>query len=406
MRQQMPSIHHRFSDDNMLKLFWKYAVEEKELEQKPYSSKDVILFRLDLIGDCIMFSDTLRAICDHYKDGTVTVVCLPKTAPVFQRLNICKVHPINLSTVIPSAEQLEEIIQELRQKEYDMLLQPQEARCPFSDVLAAGVKANRRIALECMNNVEPRGGNSLDEWIQMANGIYDEIIPAHHGFESVFDNFGEFARGLGIRNFKTSRPRLPFGPQHWVEGEYYAIVPGGTAAQKYWPTDRFAKIADHIFEKTGLRGVIIGVEGEKWIAEKLLRHVKPETAEALIDLTGKTNTFEMFDLIGNAKMCVSNDTAGVHVACATNVPCVATVGGWYRGEFLPYHLENIQLGDHLPRVAYAEGPCQFCSLKVNYMFEKNPKCLRRFLMGATAVCIDEIPYEQVRDLVDQCLEEL
>ena len=86
MQQQVPSMRHRFSNDEMLKIFLKYAIMEKNSEQKPYSSKEVIVFRLDLIGDCIMFSDTLRAICEHYKDGRVTVVCLERTASVFQRL--------------------------------------------------------------------------------------------------------------------------------------------------------------------------------------------------------------------------------------------------------------------------------------------------------------------------------
>ena len=406
MQQQVPSMRHRFSNDEMLKIFLKYAIMEKNSEQKPYSSKEVIVFRLDLIGDCIMFSDTLRAICEHYKDGRVTVVCLERTASVFQRLGICDILPIKDFSVIPEAEKLEKMITDLRKKEYDILLQPQEARFPVSDVLAAGVKANRKIALECMYAGEPRGGNCRKEWIEMANAIYDEIIPAHHGFESVIDNHAALARGIGISDFKTSRPRLPFGEQHFVEGDYYVLTPSASDGQKFWPAERFAQIADHIFEKTGLQGVILGAPGEEWIAEKLLRHVKAETAEALTNLTGKTGLFEMFDLIGNAKLCVSNDTSGAHVACATNTPCVATVGNWFYGEFLPYHLENVLPGDHLPLVAHADIPCYHCSLNVDFIFERNPKCLRRILFKKMAVCIEEITFEQVRDLVDQCLEEL
>ena len=387
----------------MVELFCNYAREAKEARQTRYSSRGVILFRLDMIGDCTMFSSTLRSIREFYGDREFTVLCTARSAPVFQRLGVCEVYPIDLNLLSPDMEKLETILSDLRQKEYDILLQPQVSKCPISDLLAAAIKCNRRIQIEPYDGREARGANCLRDWVYLTNPLYDEIIPFPRQQVSEFDIQGAFARGIGIHDFKTRRPNLPVKKQNWVQGEYYVLCPGGSFYQKYWSPKRFAALADYVYEKTHLTGVILATAKERWVAEKIKQFMKPETAETLVDLTGQTKVEDMIDVIGNARLCIANDSGGAHVACATNVPCVATVGAWFLGRFLPYHIEEILPGDHIPLVAYVDLPCKRCGLDYNYMFEHNPKCLRRFFTSRTADCIDSIPLERMKEYVDQVL---
>lgn len=386
-----------FADNTLKRLFWRYAAKRKA-HPTPYLSKKVILLRLDMIGDCTMFTSTLQDIREFYKDREFTVVCLHSTLPIFQRLNVADhIFPIEISPYAPDKEKLLQAIDGLRENTYDILLQPQASKCPVADVLAAAIKCNRRIAMETIY------GNSPKEWVEMTNFLYDERIPYPRGIVSEFDYYGAFARGIGMKNYKTRRPSLPYYEQHWVEGNYYVLYPGGSLRQKFWPARRFAQIADYIYEKTGFIGVILGSAAEQWVSEKVMKNLNPKTAMAMIDLTGRTNMFDVIEVIGNAKLCVSNDTSGVHIACATNTPSVATVGGWLFERFLPYHIEDKKQGDHLPLVAYSDLPCLYCNFEWDTIGERNPECLKRIKSDKTAVCIESITFEQVQKLVDQIL---
>lgn len=383
---------------NELRYFWKYAVPAK-LHMWRYRSRDVIMLRLDLIGDCTMFTGAAKAIRALYQDRNMTVVCLSISRPVFERLGIFdtiisvdfKPHEIDYEKLIP-------LIERLRTGSYDLLLQPQVSKLPLADILAAAIKCNKRIA------IETKPGNSSAAWVKMVNFLYDRFIPYPRGIVSEFDYYGAFVRGLGNASYKTTRPSLTFGEQHFIEGDYYVLYPAGSLSQKFWPLDRFAHIANHIYEKTGLVGVILGAAHEQWVSDQLKESLNRLTAMSVIDLTGRTSIFDVIDIIGNAKFVVSNDTSGVHIACATNTPSIANAGGWHFKRFLPYHIEDIRPGDHLPLVAYTEMPCYHCDWQWSIVGERNPECLRRLQCGEPSECIDKVTYEQMRELVDQVIE--
>lgn len=397
MRTILRKIKHRLLRNRPWYIFSLYALLDR-LHAGKYNSNKVILFRLDLIGDCTMFTSAAKAIREHYQDREMTVLCLSSTKPVFERLGIfddiiCmdfKPHDIDY-------RKLRKLIKTLRKDRYDLLLQPQVSKMPIADILAAAVKCNKRIA------IETKPGNSPAEWIEKVNFLYDEFIPYPRGIVSEFDYYGAFVRGLGMPDYKTTCPSLQYKEQNFIEGDYYVFYPGGSFAQKFWEADRFAKLADYIFQKTGLTGVILGVASEQWVSDRVKEHLSLTTAMAFVDLTGKTSIADVIDIIGNAKFVVSNDTSGVHIACATKTPSVADAGGWHYNRFLPYHIEDVKPEDHLPLVAYTEMPCYQCDWDWPTIGQRNPYCLERMKCGKTSECIDRITFDQMRELVDQII---
>ena len=53
-----------------------------------YNSDKVILIRLDLIGDCTMFTSAAAAIRNIYKDCQMDIICLSSAKQIFERLGI------------------------------------------------------------------------------------------------------------------------------------------------------------------------------------------------------------------------------------------------------------------------------------------------------------------------------
>ena len=400
----MPKLAERIIDflrqnKKQLSFFWRYALQAK-LHFSKYASRKVILFRLDLIGDCTMFTSAAKAIREFYQDREMTLVCLSSTKPLFERLGVFdKIIGVDFSPHNVDFQKLPALIQELRKDKYDLLLQPQVSKCPLADILAAAVRCNRRIA------IETKSGNSSEKWVRMVNFLYDHVIPYPQDQVSEFDCYAAFVRGIGYEGYRITRPSLPFEEQHFIEGNYYVLYPGGSMSQKFWPAERFAQLADYIFRRTGLLGVILGTGKEQWVSDQVKKNLNIQTSMAMVDLTGSTSITDVIDIIGNAKFVVSNDTSGVHIACATNTPSVSNVGGWHFGRFLPYHIEDVRPGDNLPLVAYVEMPCYLCGWDWNIVGPQNPGCLHHLQYGEPCECVDKVTFGQMRDLVDQVMEE-
>jgi ADP-heptose:LPS heptosyltransferase len=99
---------------------------------------------------------------------------------------------------------------------------------------------------------------------------------------------------------------------------YGLLVPGGATHRpaKRWPAERYAELAAYINSK-GVTPVILGGSAESTLTAKIVRFV-PEA----LDLAGKTNLLDIGSMAKNAKVVVGNDTGPMHIASATNCPCV------------------------------------------------------------------------------------
>lgn len=380
------------------KIFLRYAIPAK-LHFWRYRSRKVIMLRMDLIGDCTMWTSSAIAVRKFYGDREMTMVCLSISKPIFERLGIFdRIITVDFRPESINFDKLPRLIAELRDDSYDLLLQPQISKMPVADILAAAIKCNKRIA------IETKEGNSPRNWIRLSNFLYDKRIPYSRDTRSEFDFYGAFVRGIGCSDYKTTCPVLPYKKQHFIDCDYFVIFPGASLTQKNWPADRFAQIANHIYKQTGLAAVILGAGGEQPIADRLKGHLSPQTAINVMDLVGKTSLFDVIDIIGNAKLIVTNDTSGVHIACAVKTPSVVTVGGYHPDRFLPYHIENITPEDHLPLVAFTPMPCFYCDWNWDIVGKRNEECLHRLKCGEPSECIENVTYEQVRQLVDLILD--
>ncbi|MDR1913430.1 MAG: glycosyltransferase family 9 protein [Clostridiales bacterium] len=382
------------------RFFLKYAFGSKF--HFKYKSNKVILFRLDLIGDCTMFTSAALAIREYYKGVPMTVVCLSISRPVFERLGVFdKIISIDFRPEAVDWNRMKPLIAQLRSEKYDILLQPQLSKYPIVDILAAAAKCNLRISIEPLLH----NSNSAPEWVNMTKFIYDQFVPYPRGNVSEFDCYGVFVRGITNSGYKTIMPKLPYGKQEFIAGDYYVLFPGASLAQKMWPTERFARVAEHILAKTGLTAVILGSENEQSVSDRLKQSLYFGTASTVVDLIGKTSISDVIDIIGNAKFVISNDTSGVHIAAAVNTPSVAIAGGWHFNRFLPYHIEDIKDGDKLPRCAFTRTKCFNCDWNREYMLQERFGCVVRYDQKESCECIDLVTVEQVIELVDRVIEE-
>jgi heptosyltransferase I len=113
-----------------------------------------------------------------------------------------------------------------------------------------------------------------------------------------------------------------------VNGKYSVIVPGAAQANKRWPIERFAELAEKIGERLGMQIVATGSQGEREYIETI--------GKRAINLAGKTSVRELVPLMKKASLVVSNDTGPGHIAAALGVPMVMIFGPTNPARVCPY----------------------------------------------------------------------
>lgn len=170
---------------------------------------------------------------------------------------------------------------------------------------------------------------------QWRHHAYDAVVPLDPHRHMLY-GFRAIAREGGIdiddrperyvpRAVAASR-RVRARMHGWRHGSRPLVVlhvgSGDNFIGRRWPTQRFARFADLAIARFGAEIVFTGTRHEvDLVAEARRAMLGPS-----VDFSGRLSTIELIELIAQADLVVSNDTAPVHFAAALGVPQIAIYG--------------------------------------------------------------------------------
>jgi len=101
------------------------------------------------------------------------------------------------------------------------------------------------------------------------------------------------------------------------------VAPGAVyGPAKRWPAERFASAIDSLGKDDRRRFVLFGSENERPIAEE----VQEKTTVQCVNLAGDTSLRELIALMDRCDLFLTNDSGGMHIASALQIPIVAIFG--------------------------------------------------------------------------------
>ncbi|MDQ3606323.1 MAG: glycosyltransferase family 9 protein [Gemmatimonadota bacterium] len=152
-----------------------------------------------------------------------------------------------------------------------------------------------------------------------------------HAPQHVQDQYLEFLRELGV-DPEPLAWKLGARPEERapadallseLAGPAVALVVGTTRAEKEWPAERWAELADRLAAEEGLRPVLVGGRSP--------REVETEARMRSLCRTELVSTLgwgfrEMVGLLEGVALTVSVDTGPMHVSVAVGTPVIALMG--------------------------------------------------------------------------------
>lgn len=294
----------------------------------PHDFDDVLILRLDQLGDFILWLDSAKEYRKLYHGKRLTLLVnanwydFARSLPYWD-----KVVPLDTVRFRINPIYRLKFLFWLRRQGFDTVICPRHSvKFTLEPPIVAISGASQKTVCEGSFPIEKQ--NYFTRSISMRPDVHE------------LSRNADFLRGLGRKNFKSTAPEIPI-PQipRSNLAKNIVICPKSFRKRKDWPLERFIKIMHNLY------GYQILVCNDQKI-KNLPVHVH--------DFTGKTNLIQFMNIINNATLVIANDSAPIHIASALNVPSVC-IGVENLGRFFPYHLEKPREGMVLPKIVYSSN---------------------------------------------------
>ena len=332
----------------------------------------VLIVRLDLIGDFVLWLDSARAYRDLYP-GKKIVLCANSVwiELAKQQLWWDEVIEVDLKRLRSDKAYCLRLMLGLHWRGFAVAIHPTFSRELAVDRLVRATGGRQRIGQEGdANNIALTDKTLSDTW-------YTQLIKAGHPDAMELTKNADFVRGLGAKDFRSSIGDLrPSGrPLSFfkTDAPYILLSPGASWLPKAWPADNFAQLADKLFLQYGLPIVLCGSPTEHALCESIVKLTSTSGRQVrtpVHNLAGQTTLTQLLELIASATLLISNDSGNIHLAAALRVPSVCIVGGGHDARFMPYIVENTE-GCILPSVALYRMDCFGCHWRCKFEIDSN-----------------------------------
>jgi lipopolysaccharide heptosyltransferase III len=322
--------------------------------------RSVLLIRLRSIGDTVLATPSLYALKRFLPDARIDILVEDWVAPVLEGFPyVDNVLTLKRKSTTARAR----VMRQLRSLHYDVVYNLHGGTTATLLTRASG--ATRRVGLATYQY----------------SRLYTHLAPSPlllwkrdktHSVEQQLALLGW--TGVPV----TDRPRTQLAvAEHaaasiaarlqtagWNEQQPLAVIhPAAAFTTKQWATDKFAEVANHLYER-GFAIVVITTPAESELADWI-------EALSLVPVIGFSDLSlpEVTALASRARLFVGNDSGIAHIAAAVGVPSVVIFGSSNVAHWSPWATAPAE-------VVLEEMDCQPCH---GYYCEKfaQPECILR-----------------------------
>ena len=335
----------------------------------------ILIIRRSALGDTIHTLPLAKSLREKFPNAQIDWVVEDKAEKFITNNPLLdKVYVIHKKT--GGFAEFKQIIKQIRAEKYDIAIDTQQLL--KSGVILGLSGAKRKIALS--------DGREFS-WI-----FANEIIKTNR---KQFDiNYHVVKRNLEIAKYLgADGEKIEFTLPNTSENDKnkakdllkdidtnlktVIISPETTWDNKHWTVDGWRKVIENLLGKVNL--VYTGTSDENGLSGKILQGF-----DGIINLSGKTNLFELEEVFKLADLVISVDSGSAHVAWATGVPAIVTLF------FATSSKRTAPFGEKYFSIQ-AETPCSPCMKR---------KCKNKIINE----CVPTISPEKVVETVNEIMK--
>jgi heptosyltransferase-1 len=283
----------------------------------------ILIIRLSAIGDVILSSGLIPVLKSAWPEAEIcwlteeTNAGLLKHNPGLTRLYTlprgrwAKAWKAGQYRVVIA--ELRQLIRELRQARFDLVLDTQGLM--KSGLLARATGAPRRVGL---------GSKEGSRWLMtelVSRAVSSHLPGKEYRALCRALGLGDACYRLNVAVSDADRAQAEkVLTEAGVQGDFAVFCPFTTRPQKHWFDERWVELAKTFCKEFGIPVAFLGGPADAAHAERLAN------ASGAVSLAGKTSLTEVAAVIARARLLVGVDTGLTHLGLAMSVPTLGLFG--------------------------------------------------------------------------------
>ncbi len=314
----------------------KFSPAVEQQNQNKTITKQILFVRTDSIGDNLIALTTLEKIHNAYPKAEIDVICQNHIAELYEAVPfVSKILSFDERLLFDDLNYKIKIIDDLRSKKYDLLLNSIYSRTVVSELFASEAPAVEKIALDGSSSNMPK------EELQKYNSLYNKLIKSDGYYKSELKRHSDFLKGLDI-NEENNEPSIWFNQEDELfanelfaklnlkKESTIALFAGAQHSLRMY--DKYGKGINDFCVANGFSVIVLGSSAD---AQANSINICDITVP-VYDLSGKTSIKQSAAILRRCTVAVGAETGLAHLACAVGIPNVIVIGGGHFGRFMPY----------------------------------------------------------------------
>jgi lipopolysaccharide heptosyltransferase II len=316
--------------------------------------ENVLCIRLDMLGDVLMTTPTLRALKESRPGRRLTLLTSSAAADLARlmpEIDACIVYDSPWMKATPPRTDSRpefEMIERLRRKNFDAaVIFTVFSQNPLPVALLCYLAGIPRRLAHCRENPY----QLLTNWVkdpEPEQFIRHEVrrqldLVATVGCRTMNERLSLLVSAEAARRVESIlNARGLTCEEPWI-----LIHPGASAASRRYPPELFAQASELLAREQGLPIVFSGSGDER----ELIESIRVSVAAPSHSLAGILNLAELAALIDLAPLLITNNTGPAHIAAAVGTP-VVDLYALTNPQHTPWQVPN--------RLLYHDVPCKNC----------------------------------------------
>lgn len=324
------------------KLCFSFATNKPIAMNYPgHQPKTICILRLSAIGDVCNAVAAVQAIQRRWPEIKITWVIGKVEAMLLDGLPGVEFVIFDKKAGLQGYQELRAT---LKGRKFDVLLQMQVAL--RASIASLCIKATYKVGFDKKRAKE-------GQWLFANRRIRAQKQP------HVLDGFMAFAEVAGVTDL-VPRWQMPIAQQDisWASQHFdrdrrtLIITPAASKAERNWPAERYAAIADYAGDK-GWNIILCGgpTEAEQQLGQQIIKHCATKSEKTVpLNLIGKTSLKQLLAVLKQADVVLAPDTGPAHMAVTVATPVIGLYAHSNPERTGPYRYREFAVSSYLENI--------------------------------------------------------
>lgn len=339
---------------------------------------DLVIVRVDRIGDYVLWHDTIDAYKKKYAGKKVLLICPGVLLSVTQEEPFfTEILTFDHQKAKDSHKYLFDLFLKMRKITSHEVIYPSWRRSVLGDIIVCGIKSPKKIGMKGIPDVKYSFSTMLNHFFNVS---YSKLVDSPQSANEI-KAIEHFTKCVIDENYSYGQNKLIVNCPSPVRLKSYAVI-AFSAYNKFriWRIDNFVKLIDRIPSNYDIVLTGYGADDDER-AQYIINNVNER--ERVINMVSKTTIPQLIALIGHSTFVIGNDSSAIHIAAAIQTPSLCILPGAHFNRFVPYP-DDIDTIKYKPRAVFYMMDCFGCNYSCTRPITDSYECLRNITVEMAA----------------------